>query len=435
MSKKLFFIILDGAGGTPSKELGGKTSIEYAETPNLDFLAGKGKTGMIDVMGSTAPETDNGMLSLFGYDPAKYYTGRGPLEALGAGINFDEGNLAVRCNFGTIRDEKVIDTGAGRIDARSARKLIAAVNRKVRLERGNFRLHYTLNYRSVLILRSNRSLSDQVSNNHPAYRRERNYVERPITKTSEMVFDKVRPLDSSEGAKYSSDLLNEFLEKSGDVLSGHHLNWRRIKKGLHPGNMLLIRGTGNRLPKLEGFNKEQFRWLCIGDTPCERGIAKLLYMDVVDIKDPLCDKLPAVKGIEKIEENVSRDMRDKAKWVSRNLEDYDCFYIHIKGPDPFGHQNSPREKAKVIEAIDKAFMGKLMEMADLDNSLICVTSDHCTSCEKRAHTSDPVPLLISGSWVQKDGTKKFGESSCRKGALRTIKGMKLMSILMEEFRR
>jgi 2,3-bisphosphoglycerate-independent phosphoglycerate mutase len=433
--KKLFFVILDGAGGTPSKNLKGKTSLEYADTPNLDSLTERGMAGLISVMGKTPPETDNGMLSLFGYDPKKYYTGRGPLEALGSDVKFDEGDLAIRCNFGTIKDGKIIDTGAGRIDGKTSKKLIGAVNRKVKLDDVKFKLHYSLNYRSVLIIKAGRRLSDQISNNHPTYRRKRKYVEIPIKKTGKMKHEKVRPLDATRESAYSANLVNEFIRKSSDVLGNHPINWRRIKDGVNPGNVLLLRGTGNRLPKLEGFNAESRRWLCIGDTPAERGIAKLLGMDVMKVKDPLCDMLPQIETMGEIATNVEKDMETKLKLLRKKLERYDCFYIHIKGPDPFGHQNSPKKKSKVIEVIDHVFFKGLLGMIDLNESVVCVTSDHCTSCEQQAHTKDPVPVLISGNWVERDHTKDFGERSCRKGGMGTIKGTELMNIIMEEFRK
>lgn len=431
--KKLFFIILDGAGGTPSKKLNGKTSLEYAKTPNLDYLADRGRTGLINIMGKTPPETDNGMLSLFGYDPKKHYTGRGPLEALGSGINFEEGDLVLRCNFGTVKNRKIIDTGADRIDGRSSKKLINSINKKVKVQDDKFRLHYTLNYRSVLIFKSKKRLSDQISNNHPAYKRKPNHVEIPVEKTSEMEIEKIKPLDKTREAKYSADLVNDFIEKSSDTLSDHKLNWKRINSGINPGNIILTRGTGTKLPNLDNFNKEQLRWLCIGDTPSERGIAKLLGMDVVNVDDPLCDKLPSVKSMDEIEKYVIMDMNEKAKILKRNLNGYDCFYIHIKGPDPFGHQNSPKKKSKVIQVIDDVFISDLLKRIDLNNSVVCVTSDHCTSCEYRAHTADPVPVLISGNWAKKDPVKKFDEKNCKEGGIGNIKGTELMNILMEEY--
>jgi 2,3-bisphosphoglycerate-independent phosphoglycerate mutase len=137
--------------------------------------------------------------------------------------------------------------------------------------------------------------------------------------------------------------------------------------------------------------------------------------------------------MEGIEDFVARDMREKASELKRNLDHYDCFYIHIKGPDPFGHQNSPKKKAKVIQVIDEVFIEKLIQMADLNDSVVCVTSDHCTSCVTQSHTSDPVPVLVSGNWVVRDQVKRFGEKFCDKGSMGVIKGTELMNILMEEY--
>jgi 2,3-bisphosphoglycerate-independent phosphoglycerate mutase len=248
-----------------------------------------------------------------------------------------------------------------------------------------------------------------------------------------MDFKEVKALGKKRSSKYSAEIVNEFIFKSMDVLSDHKLNWKRIGRRLNPANIILTRGTGNHLPKLEGFNKEQLRWLCIGDTPGERGVAKLLRMDVIEIDNPLSDELPSVKDIDKIEDMVEEDMEEKIRIIKHNLDKYDCFYIHIKGPDPFGHHNSPKKKAKVISVFDKVFMGKLLDMIDLNESVMCITSDHCTSCEHQAHTGDPVPVVIAGNWVERDKVIKFGEKFCKKGGLKTIKGTELMNILMGEF--
>jgi 2,3-bisphosphoglycerate-independent phosphoglycerate mutase len=205
------------------------------------------------------------------------------LEALGSGIGFDEGDLVLRCNFGTVKNEKIIDTGASRIDGRSSKKLINAVNREIDIEGAEFELHYTLNYRSALVLKSKKKLSDQISNNHPGYKRKAKYVEIPVEKKSEMKIEKIKPLDKKKETEFSAKLVNEFVDKSCNLLSEYPLNWRRIDSGLNPANIILTRGAGTRLPKLDGFNKEKLKWLCIGDTPSERGIAKLLGMEVINV--------------------------------------------------------------------------------------------------------------------------------------------------------
>jgi len=437
--KKLIFVILDGVAGRPIEEFNGLTSLEKAHTPNLDQLAKRGKTGDIIVINEKiAPETDNGMIAMFGYDPLIYHRGRGPLEACGIGLKFNEGDLAIRCNFGTIEDDIIIDTRAGRIEGEDARKLIQSVQKEIKLESFPVDVNFvhSLNYRSVLILHPREgNLSDQISNTHPGYERKSGHLELPRSRLGNRVFEECKPLDDKKESKISASLINEFTDKSSEILNNHKINIERKKKSLNPANIVLMRGAGTSFPKFDNFKKKYgTSWLCIGDTPAERGIARLLGMDILEsLPIPLCDNLSKKSSVEDIENAVKKDMQIRANELMNHFKDYDCFYIHIKGADPFGHAGLPESKKKVIEEIDKWFFGEIIDYIN-DDIVIAVTSDHCTACSLKAHSADPVPLLISGGGIKPDSVERFGESFCKKGSIGRIKATELMFMLMKSIK-
>jgi len=431
---KNVFVILDGVADRPVKEFNGLTPVEEADTPFLDHLAKNGICGEMSVMGKYPPETDSGVLAVFGYDPLIYSRGRGPLEAYGVGLNFDKGDLILRCNFATLEDSKIIDTRAGRIETKDARKLIDYIQENLKIESYpvDMRFIHTLNYRSILLFHPiKEKLSDQISNTHPGYERKPGYLELPKHGVKVKKFEKCRPLDSRIESKISANLVNEFSEKSHLLLKEHEINKKRIKEGINPANAVLMRGAGITLPELDDFKKKYgTSWLCIGDTPAERGIARLLGMELLDLPEPLCDKIHGKSSEKEIKRAVKTDMKIRVKKLLENFNNYDCFYIHIKGADPFGHAGLPESKKTVVETIDKIFFGRILDEIDLTKTMFCVTSDHCTACSTKSHTADPVPVVISGCDVEPDNVKRFGESFCRKGIIGKIKAVELMNILM-----
>lgn len=435
-SKKLLFVILDGVAGRSCEEFGGLTPLESANTPNLDFLAKNGRVGDITIIDEkTPPQSDPAVLALFGYDPIIYSRSRGPLEVVGIGIDFKEGDLALRCNFATVEDRIITDTRAGRIDTETAKKLVDFIQENLRLETFPVDMNFVhaLNYRTLLILHSREGkLSDQISNTNPNYERLPGYMEIPKPDLKEKVLDECKPLDDTEDAKLSAKLINEFTEKSHELLKENEINLNRVEQDVNPANIILMRGAGISLPKLENFQeKHGTTWLCIGDTPGERGISKLLGMDLIkDLPDPFCDMLSKKSSIEEIDAAIKKDMEVRVRKLLDNFENYDCFYVHIKGADPFGHGGLPEAKKRIIGGIDKYFFGELLKKIDLEKTTICVTSDHSTPCSLKAHSADPVPLLISGPNFKPDSVEKFGESFCKDGTIGRIKATQLMSILM-----
>ncbi len=425
---KLIYVAIDGMGDLPIKSLGNRTPLEAAETPNLDSLAKAGKTGlMYSVKKGVAPESDVAVISLLGYDPFKYSTGRGVIEAVGVGLKMKDGDLALRCNFATLgQGKQIIDRRVKRsLSTEEATELANAVNKEVELESypATFEFKNTLGHRAVLLFKSKeKPLSSAITNSDPAY-----VVVNGIgvAKTDvEMVLKTVEPDDNTEAAKVSAGLVNEFIEKSHGLWENHPVNVKRASEGKLKANVVLTRDAGHLLPKFFNINERyHVNFACLADMHAERGIAQLAGMD--------SSLLPPPSG------NLQQDMEARVKALLEALPRHDCFYIHLKGPDEPGHDGNCQLKTQIISAIDKYFFGPLLKQIQLQDTLICVTTDHATPCSLKVHSDTPVPVLISGDRVAGSGKAvKFSEKECVKGSLGTLeRGCELMPKLMELFKK
>jgi 2,3-bisphosphoglycerate-independent phosphoglycerate mutase len=419
---KLLLLLVDGMGDRPVPALGGKTPLEYAETPYMDSLARRGTTGLMYSVGKgIAPESHTGVISVLGYDPFKYPASRGVLEAVGAGARFRDGDLALRANFVTLGDGlNISDRRAGRdLSNEDSKQLSVEVNRKIRLESQptGFELRSTVGYRGILVLKTRGApLSDNITGTDPAYGMERNVN---VAKAEfKMLAQKSRPLDHTEAARASADLVNEFSAKVRPVLEASEVNKRRAAAGKLIANYVLVRDAGAAVPRFPDINKLYgFRFACVANMPVEKGIAKLTGMEAIELPPPSGD--PAM------------DCELAADMLAKSLRGYDCFYVHIKGPDEPGHDGDCGKKAKLLETVDRSFFGRLQDRSGLDRFLFCVTADHATPCVAKVHTDDPVPVLISGGDVPSDGSKAFSERTAAGGGLGTLAaGVELMPKLM-----
>ena len=405
---KLIYVVIDGMGDLPTEELGNKTPLEAAETPNMDFLAKNGKTGLMYTVGrGIAPESDVAVISILGYDPFKYSTGRGVLEAVGAGLSVKEGDLALRCNFATIEQEnKIVDRRAGRdLTIKEATELSKAINSQVKLESYpvDFEIRNTVSHRGALVIRSKeKPLSSQITNTDPAYSRLDGIGVAKIQ--VEMILKKSEPMVDTEEAKISAELVNEFVQKSHLVMDRHEVNKKRVAEGKLKANLILTRDAGHLLPKFFNINdRYNVRFACLSDMPIEVGISKLAGMHVIELPTPSHD--------------LEKDSTIRLKKLFNALPLFDCFYIHIKGPDEPGHDGKVDLKRKLIAIIDKHFFGKLLPKIKLEDHVICVTADHSTPCKLKTHSDDPVPILVSGGKIKGDGVDGFSERECKKGSL------------------
>lgn len=419
---KLIYVVIDGMGDLPTEELGNKTPLEAAETSNMDFLAKNGKTGLMYTVGrGIAPESDVAVISILGYDPFKYSTGRGVLEAVGADLTIKEGDLALRCNFATIGQEnKIVDRRAGRdLTIKEATELSKAINNQVKLESYpvDFEIRNTVSHRGALVIRSKeKPLSSKITNTDPAYSRLDGIGVAEIR--VEMVLKKSEPMVDTEEAKISAELVNEFVQKSHLVMDRHEVNKKRVAEGKLKANLILTRDAGHLLPKFFNINdRYNVRFACLADMPIEVGISKLVGMHVIELPTPSHD--------------LEKDCALRLKKLFDALPLFDCFYIHIKGPDEPGHDGKVDLKKKLIAIIDKHFFGKMLPKIKLEDHVICVTADHSTPCKLKTHSDDSVPILVSGGKIKGDGVDGFSERECKKGSLGVLEsGTELMPKLI-----
>jgi len=409
---RLLYVCLDGLGDDPIPELDERTPLEAAHTPFLDALARQGRTGLVTTVGEgIAPESDIAVFAILGYDPREEHPGRGVVEALGVSMDFRDGDLAYRVNFATAEWPTIVDRRVGRdLTSDESAALAEEVNEKLSLPDATFELRATVEHRGVLVIRSDAGpLSAEVSNTDPAYRKEGHLG--VALETFEPQVARCEPLEDTPAARLAAELTNAFVEGSARILDASDVNAARRRAGKLPGNVILTRDGGDRRPSLQPI-KDRFgpEWGCFVEMPVERGIALILGMEPVDAPRLLAEE-------------------DYATWAhlaAEALGGFDALYVHIKGPDVPAHDGRAEDKRDVIELIDRVFFGEVLPRIDLSTTVVAVTADHATSCVRKAHTADPVPLLVAGGPVRADGTDVFGERASGTGSLGSMRGVEIL---------
>jgi len=406
MAKKILFMICDGMGDRLTE---GQTPLEAAHIPNMDKLAKEGITGIMDtIRQGIIPGSDTAHLSLFGYDPYKAYSGRGPLEALGAGMDIKDGDVALRCNFSSIISGKIVDRRAGRYEYGLAE--LSRMVGDIEIDGARCIFKKCTGHRGALIIRpegkgdsdSDIILSDKITDTDP----EMVGVPPAVSK----------PLDSSLEAEFTADVLNKFTEISGKILNDSDINRERLKRERLPANVLVARGPGmhKKLPTLK--EKYGISGAAIASMDLIRGVCRAINMDIIDVE--------GATG------HVSSNISGKADAAINALEKYDFVFLHIKGTDEASHDGDFELKKNFIERIDSEVVGKLYDNLNLSEITIAITADHSTPVTLKHHSADPVPILIHGD-VRTDTVTKFDERSCAQGDLNRIRGLNLINILLD----
>jgi 2,3-bisphosphoglycerate-independent phosphoglycerate mutase len=422
--KKILYIVLDGLGDLPVKELNDKTPLEAAFTPNLDSLAQQGITGLVCPAGKgVAPESDIAVINLLGYDASKFYTGRGPLECFAEGMSVHDGDLSLRVNFATLaEDGKTIrDRRVGRdLNNEEAAALAKEINSKVTLSSATFEFKNTVGHRGVLVIRGMRSkLSGWITNTDPAYDRKGLFG---LAKDKfENTLQEATPMpgyENSAEAKEAAGLLNEFTQKSRLVLNESLINKKRVSENKLAANLILARDAGDRLPKFPSIQSiYNLKFGSFVQMPVERGIALLTGIEIIEV--------PSSTG------HLDVDYQVWAKIALDSIPKYAGIYVHIKGPDEPAHDGDFKKKKEIIETIDKFFFGSLLPKVDTVNTIIAVTADHSTVCKIKAHSSEPVPILLCGGNIKPDGSLSFSEKAAKFGSLGEINGPDIMPLVVK----
>ena len=357
------------------------------------------------------PSSDDAIVSIFGNKQMN--STRGMLESYGAGLKIVRGDLTLRVNFATIDSLEagnILDRRAGRTLTDNEAKLLAnEINRKISLP-VKFEFLPTIQHRAVLVFRG--GFSDSISGNDSTYLQGSYKEVNKISRCTALLDD--------ENAIYTSNVVNEFLEHAYEILNKHPINIERRKKGLMPANYLLIRGPGIEIPKLKQYKK----WMSIAYMPLEIGFSKLSGMETFSFPYPPLKKLDVY---ENLNEGLHFASELSVKILKKHHKDYEYAYIHIKETDLPGHDNKPLEKKQMIEYLDKTLFKFLKEYVQTNDIKICFTGDHSTPCKMKAHSADPVPVLLYNG--KQNTHKKFCESLAINGTLGVFNGNDLLKVI------
>ncbi len=392
MLKRVIAVICDGLGDRPIPEFDYKTPLEAAATPNLDKLATEGECGMMHTLGrGKVPGSDTAHLEIFGYDMATCYSGRGPIEVAGLGMQLHDGDVALRGNMGTVEDGIIKDRRAGRI--RVVTPLCEAVD-GMKIDDCTFIVKPGTAHRAGVIIRGE-GLSDAIIDADP------HVPDVPIRE--------VMRTDDTAEAKRTAGVLNKFLAQAHEVMKDHPYNKERIANGELPGNYLLVRGAG-QYKVVDSFQqKYELSSCCIAGGGLYKGIGAFLGMEVLEV--PGATALP------------DTDVEAKFKLAIEKIKQYEFVFVHVKAADSLAEDGDFQAKKEFIAKIDKA-VPILFDKPD--DCLLVWTADHSTACEMKAHCADPVPVMFHGGAVRADSVTAFGERACAEGGFGTIVGLDLM---------
>lgn len=399
---KYVVVLGDGMADEPIEGLDGKTPLEYAVTPNMDRLSKKAEIGMVHTIPEgMKPGSDTANLSVLGYDPKMYYSGRSPLEALSIGVPMKDTDIALRCNIVTISEEDVpfeeqtiIDHSSDEISTEDCAILLNAVREVLENERYHF--YVGTSYRHCLIWNEG-----EVAELTPPH------------DVLGQVIGQYLPKD---------EILREMMKKSYDILKNHPLNLERKKQGLNPANCCWFWGAGTK-PLLADFQeKTGKKGMMISAVDLLKGIAVGAGMGVAKVEG-------ANGGL-----HTNYEGKTQAALSALLKEDYDFAYIHVEAPDEMGHQGSVEKKVKAIEYLDTRVIGPLTKALDESGTdyRLLVLPDHPTPIRVRTHTADSVPYLLYDSTAPMQENWDYNEKAGRASSYRIEKGHLLIEHLFEK---
>lgn len=396
---KYAIIIPDGAADEPQVELGQQTPLQAARKPNMNQLARLGRLGLSNnVPDQFLPASDVATLSLFGYDPSRYYTGRAPLEAAAQGIELGPHDWAIRCNLVYIEKGEMRDFTAGHISSEEARELMATLQQA--LGTASWQFVPGVSYRNLLIYKG--------SGTAPFG---------PETKTQPPHDIPDRPIADYLPTGPGSDLLRDMMERSQEVLREHPINERRRQQGKRPATQVWLWGQG-QAPSLVPFQRQYGRrGAIITAVDLVRGVGALLGWKRIDV--------PGATGY------IDTDYAAKGRYAVQALQEYDLVCVHVEAPDEASHEGKADIKVWTIEQIDEYIVGPIWEaLCKYPGWRIWISPDHRTTLKTRAHARGMVPWVMAGTNIAAEGFSSYDEMEAEKCRHRFAEGWQVMSVFL-----
>ncbi len=395
---KYIVLVGDGMADYPLEELQGKTPLEAAKTPHMDYIARNGQVGWArTIPDKMAPASDVANLSILGYDPEKFYSGRGPLEAANMGVKLKEDEVAFRCNLVTCGEDKILDYSAGHISNKEAHILIQALDKHIGADRVKF--YPGVSYRHLMVVKD---------------------------LLPSLLKVKCRPAHDITGQSISGNLprgknakfLIDLMRQAESFLEEHEINKVRVDLRENPANSIWLWGQGKRLSLPKFKDRYGLSGSVISAVDLVKGIGKLIGLEVINV--------PGATGY------YDTDYLAKAKYGLASLENKDFIFIHVEAPDEAGHNGDLRAKLTAIERFDAQVVGQVLgHFQNRTDFRILVLPDHYTPIPIRTHTSEPIFFALYGRGVPKDTACAFNESAAKESKLNFSQGCELMDYFIK----
>ncbi|HOV52232.1 MAG TPA: cofactor-independent phosphoglycerate mutase [Methanothrix sp.] len=388
---KYVVLLGDGMADRPLDALGGRTPLQAAKIPNMNWVAKEGRNGQaLTVPEGFPPGSDVANLSVMGYEPGKYYTGRAPLEAAAMGVHLDKSDIAFRCNFVTVRDGIMEDYSAGHITSEEGRELVRALKPLMPGER----LYAGVSYRNLLVLKAG---------------------DEAVCTPPHDISD--QPIDDHMPRGKDSKLLIDLMESAKPVLASHPVNLRRVAEGKRPASMIWLWGQGPA-PAMPSFqSKFGLQGAMISAVDLLKGIGAYARLRVISV--------PGATG------TINTNYEGKVQAALQALKALDFVYLHVEAPDEASHEGELDEKIRAIELFDRRVVGPVIEglRSSGEDWRVLLMPDHATPISIKTHSRDPVPFAMVGEGIAPDSVNRFDEAEAKRGGFGLTDATSLMGML------
>ena len=400
---KYAILVGDGMSDYPIAELGDKTPLDVAKIPNINDIVKNGMIGLVrTVPAGMKPASDIANLSIMGYDPKAYYTGRGPLEAANIGVELAEDEVAFRCNLVTANNDILADYSAGHISERESKTLMEFLNKKLGSDRVRF--YHGKSYRNLVLFKTRSP--DETKDLMKAF------CIPPHDITGKSIS---KHLPKGRGA----EILIKLMEESRGLLTGQEINKVRVDLKENPANMIWLwgQGTNPNMPSFKGLFG--IDGSVISAVDLVNGIGRLTGLNVVSV--------PGATGY------YDTNYQGKGEYAVNCLKDKDFVFVHVEAPDEAGHNGEVREKIRAIENFDKFVVGAVWRyFQGVGDYRVMVLADHATPIALRTHASDPAPFAMAGSGVEHNGFDAYNEANAKLSKVKFKSGASLTETLMKK---